>query len=257
MSSVTAVQPGVCACCVLCVSVGFSANFAQIPTSYCDWHNGAGAVPFGFAACLACRFLSKAENLRQNRKCGRKTLSRFSAQTFGSSCVQVNVVIPTGRAHQIRIHTAYAGHPLVGDPLYAVGGLPYAVWQGSGGAGAGPEAGAGTTADADAVREVKVGGSSAGNGSGDCCGAGANVAASGCGGNGGGGGDDDAAGSGACGGGDGGDHAGGSGVSRGSGGAAPSPHWDGYGEGNVRSVAAPAPSGAKTTSRPPLPRDGG
>lgn len=32
------------------------------------------------------------------------------------------VEITTGRPHQIRIHMAYAGHPLVGDPIYAAGG---------------------------------------------------------------------------------------------------------------------------------------
>jgi 23S rRNA pseudouridine1911/1915/1917 synthase len=40
----------------------------------------------------------------------------------GEALVEVN--IPTGRPHQIRIHLAAAGHPLVGDPLYADGGVP-------------------------------------------------------------------------------------------------------------------------------------
>lgn len=32
------------------------------------------------------------------------------------------IEITTGRPHQIRIHMAYAGHPLIGDPLYEAGG---------------------------------------------------------------------------------------------------------------------------------------
>jgi 23S rRNA pseudouridine1911/1915/1917 synthase len=36
----------------------------------------------------------------------------------------LEVAIETGRPHQIRIHLAWAGHPLVGDPLYGPGGLP-------------------------------------------------------------------------------------------------------------------------------------
>jgi 23S rRNA pseudouridine1911/1915/1917 synthase len=39
----------------------------------------------------------------------------------GTAVVEVNLA--TGRPHQIRIHLAAAGHPLVGDSLYASGGL--------------------------------------------------------------------------------------------------------------------------------------
>jgi len=36
----------------------------------------------------------------------------------------LEVEISTGRPHQIRIHLAWAGHPLAGDPLYGPGGVP-------------------------------------------------------------------------------------------------------------------------------------
>ena len=39
-----------------------------------------------------------------------------------STIIQVSIL--TGRPHQIRIHLAAAGYPLMGDPLYGVGGVP-------------------------------------------------------------------------------------------------------------------------------------
>jgi 23S rRNA pseudouridine1911/1915/1917 synthase len=53
---------------------------------------------------------------------GKRALSRVRILERRSSCSLVEVQIETGRPHQIRIHLAAAGHPLIGDPLYAAGG---------------------------------------------------------------------------------------------------------------------------------------
>ncbi len=42
----------------------------------------------------------------------------------GPDSTVVEVTIRTGRPHQIRIHMAATGYPLLGDPLYKQGGLP-------------------------------------------------------------------------------------------------------------------------------------
>jgi 23S rRNA pseudouridine955/2504/2580 synthase len=39
-------------------------------------------------------------------------------QFFGSLATLMEVDIPTGRTHQIRVHASYAGHPLLGDDKY-------------------------------------------------------------------------------------------------------------------------------------------
>jgi 23S rRNA pseudouridine1911/1915/1917 synthase len=57
---------------------------------------------------------------------GKFALSKFRVlyrdMTREQSLLLVNLI--TGRPHQIRIHTAFAGFPLVGDPLYVLGGIP-------------------------------------------------------------------------------------------------------------------------------------
>jgi 23S rRNA pseudouridine1911/1915/1917 synthase len=39
----------------------------------------------------------------------------------------LQITILTGRPHQIRIHLAAIGYPLLGDPLYTVGGIPKSI----------------------------------------------------------------------------------------------------------------------------------
>ena len=57
---------------------------------------------------------------------GRPALSRVRVveRRPSDGATLVEVEIPTGRPHQIRIHLAAAGFPLVGEPLYAAGGRP-------------------------------------------------------------------------------------------------------------------------------------
>jgi 23S rRNA pseudouridine1911/1915/1917 synthase len=55
---------------------------------------------------------------------GKPSLSHARVLERRGDSTLFEVDIETGRSHQIRIHLAFAGHPLVGDPLYAPGGLP-------------------------------------------------------------------------------------------------------------------------------------
>lgn len=60
-----------------------------------------GATPDGLAAHSECRVLRRTP-----------------------ATMLLEVTILTGRPHQIRIHLAAIGYPLIGDPLYRVGGMP-------------------------------------------------------------------------------------------------------------------------------------
>ncbi len=49
---------------------------------------------------------------------GKPAITRFHVlERFGDYTL-VELSLETGRTHQIRVHMAYIGHPLAGDPVY-------------------------------------------------------------------------------------------------------------------------------------------
>lgn len=51
----------------------------------------------------------------------RAAVSRFTVRERFPDATLLDVVIETGRTHQIRVHFAYIGHPVVGDSVYNPG----------------------------------------------------------------------------------------------------------------------------------------
>jgi 23S rRNA pseudouridine1911/1915/1917 synthase len=70
----------------------------------------------------------RPSTLHAYRPDGRPSIShvRVIRRLPEDNATLLEVTIPTGRPHQIRIHLSYAGFPLVGDPLYRSGGIPRA-----------------------------------------------------------------------------------------------------------------------------------
>lgn len=49
---------------------------------------------------------------------GQTARTHFEERQQGKDCTLVELTLETGRTHQIRVHMAFLGHPLLGDDLY-------------------------------------------------------------------------------------------------------------------------------------------
>jgi 23S rRNA pseudouridine1911/1915/1917 synthase len=59
------------------------------------------------------------------RRDGREAITHFAVESRygddGWDVTRLRCALETGRTHQIRVHMAHIGHPLLADPLYASG----------------------------------------------------------------------------------------------------------------------------------------
>jgi len=68
---------------------------------------------------LALRQLQGGERVVRPHAAGKESATRFApVQFFGKRATLMEVALETGRTHQIRVHAAYAGHPVAGDEKY-------------------------------------------------------------------------------------------------------------------------------------------
>ena len=61
---------------------------------------------------------------------GREAMTHWQVKERLKGCTLLECRLTTGRTHQIRVHMASIGHPLLGDPLYGPKKMPYPVQGG-------------------------------------------------------------------------------------------------------------------------------
>jgi len=74
-------------------------------------HNGTIDAPIG-------RDEKDRKKMAVNIKHGKPSVTHFTVNTHFLEHTYVDCRLETGRTHQIRVHMAYIGHPIAGDPKY-------------------------------------------------------------------------------------------------------------------------------------------
>lgn len=62
--------------------------------------------------------LKSGERMVTVNPAGKQALTAFKVVQYFENCTLLEVTLHTGRTHQIRVHTAYMRHPIVGDEKY-------------------------------------------------------------------------------------------------------------------------------------------
>ncbi|WP_268913464.1 RluA family pseudouridine synthase [Lentilactobacillus sp. SPB1-3] len=87
--------------------------------SYLSWVHGTFSTESGMIDIPIGRDPQDKRKRKPDEITGQKAITHYQVceSYYGYSLVKIN--LETGRTHQIRVHLASIGHPLVGDPLYA------------------------------------------------------------------------------------------------------------------------------------------
>ena len=89
----------------------------KVHKEYVAWVEGVVVEPMEID--LPIHTIKKGKAIsRIDKKRGKPALTRVWPDEVQGKKSKVRIEIETGRTHQIRIHLAHAGHPIVGDELY-------------------------------------------------------------------------------------------------------------------------------------------
>lgn len=86
-----------------------------------DHPTGTIETALGRSSANRVKIAVVAEGRGQHAVTHYKVMARYKGQDGSVNASLLDVQLETGRTHQIRVHMAHVGHPVMGDPVYGAG----------------------------------------------------------------------------------------------------------------------------------------